>query len=97
MTKPRSRVIMSGAISLPRRRDQFKEAARRRGSYHDAFKEQLSIADRSPENQQNSELYIEPEEKVRNTISKIGTIYFGRRPTCVVWKEMRDKFLCYQF
>ena len=61
--KPRSRVIMSGAISLPRRRDQFKEAARRRGSYHDTFKQQLLTSDRSEENQ-NSELYIEPEEKV---------------------------------
>ena len=61
--KPRSRVIMSGAISLPRRRDQFKEAARRRGSYHDTFKQQLSTPDRSEE-LQNSELYIEPEEKV---------------------------------
>jgi len=60
--KPRSRVIMSGAISLPRRRDQFKEAARRRGSYHDTFKEQLSASDKSQE-QQSSELFIEPEEK----------------------------------
>ena len=62
--KPRSRVIMSGAISLPRRRDQFKEAARRRGSYHDTFKEKLSASDKSQE-QQSSELFIEPEEKVR--------------------------------
>ena len=61
-TKPRSRMIMSGAISLPRRRDQFKEAARRRGSYSDSFKENLS-ADRREEC--TSELYIEPEEKVR--------------------------------
>lgn len=60
--KPRSRVIMSGAISLPRRRDQFKEAARRRGSYHDTFKEKLSASDKSQE-QQSSELFIEPEEK----------------------------------
>ena len=59
-SKPRARVIMSGAISLPRRRDQFREAARRRGSYHDAFKEQSQ--DQSQE--QNSELYIEPEDKV---------------------------------
>ena len=36
-SKPKSGLILSGAISLPRRRDQFKEAARRRGSFHDTF------------------------------------------------------------
>ena len=35
--KPRARVIQSGAISLPRKRDQWREAARRRGSYQEAF------------------------------------------------------------
>ena len=56
-SKPKSAMILSGAISLPRRRDQFREAARRRGSYHDAF------------NKENKELgqEVEPEEKVRLT------------------------------
>ena len=54
--KPKSRMILSGAISLPRRRDQFREAARRRGSYHDAFTKD------SPA--QDEELVVEPEEKV---------------------------------
>ena len=59
--KPKSKVIMSGAISLPRRRDQFKEAARRRGSYHDAFtnKENSGATD--------NDLYIEAEDKVTQT------------------------------
>ena len=58
-SKPKSKIIMSGAISLPRRRDQFKEAARRRGSYHDAFTKENSEA-------QNSDLFIETEEKVKH-------------------------------
>ena len=54
--KPKSQMILSGAISLPRRRDQFREAARRRGSYHDAFDKDSAG--------QNVELLVEPEEKV---------------------------------
>ena len=54
--KPRSQMILSGAISLPRRRDQFREAARKRGSYHDAFNKDSAG--------QNEELLVEPEEKV---------------------------------
>ena len=57
-TKPKSKVIMSGAISLPRRRDQFREAARRRGSYHDAF-------NKENDSSQKTDLYIEAEEKVK--------------------------------
>jgi len=34
--KPRSRTILQGAVSLPRKRGEFRSAARRRGSYHDA-------------------------------------------------------------
>ena len=54
--KPKSQMILSGAISLPRRRDQFREAARRRGSYHDAFNKDSAG--------HNEELLVEPEEKV---------------------------------
>ena len=55
--KPKSQMILSGAISLPRRRDQFREAARKRGSYHDAFNKDSAG--------QSEELLVEPEEKVK--------------------------------
>ena len=56
-------MIMSGAISLPRRRDQFKDAARRRGSYHDAFNKENSPttpADNKPNNDVFSEDKVTP-------------------------------------
>ena len=74
--KPKSQMILSGAISLPRRRDQFREAARRRGSYHEAFNKD------SPG--QNEELVVEPEEKVititdikhRQSITVIAMLHY---------------------
>jgi len=54
-SKPQSKVIQKGAISLPRKRTEFKEHARRRGSYHDAFSKENSS--------EQPELYIEAEEK----------------------------------
>jgi len=54
-SKPRSKVIHQGAISLPRKRTEFREHARRRGSYHDAY---------SKENRTElPELCIEADEK----------------------------------
>ena len=58
--KPSQGRIVSGAISLPRRRDQFREAARRRGSYHDTF-----TSDK--ENTDTTELHIE------NLTDKVST------------------------
>jgi len=37
-SKPRSKMIRQGAISLPRKRTEFRDNARRRGSYHDVYK-----------------------------------------------------------
>jgi len=34
-SKPKGKIIKQGAISLPRKRTEFQEHARRRGSYHD--------------------------------------------------------------
>ena len=50
---------------MPRRRDQFREAARRRGSYHDGFTK-LTNTDTGSElaGNQNSELVIKAEERV---------------------------------
>lgn len=53
--KPRSRQIQHGAVSLPRKRADFHERARRRGSYHDS--ENIE--------KKSSDLVLDSEEKVR--------------------------------
>lgn len=54
-SKPRSKMIHQGAISLPRKRTEFREHARRRGSYHDVYKKETS--------NEVPELCIEADEK----------------------------------
>ena len=54
--KPRSRQILHGAVSLPRKRTDFQDRARRRESYHDS----------EHTNTRNDDLILEPEEKVKN-------------------------------
>jgi len=54
-SKPRSKMIRQGAISLPRKRTEFREHARRRGSYHDVYK--------SDAGDEVAELCIEADEK----------------------------------
>jgi len=54
-SKPRSKMIHQGAISLPRKRSEFREQARRRGSYHDAYSKENSS--------ELPELCIEADEK----------------------------------
>ena len=49
-------MIRQGAISLPRKRTEFREHARRRGSYHDVYK--------SDPGDEVAELCIEADEKV---------------------------------
>ena len=55
-SKPRSKMIRQGAISLPRKRTEFRDHARRRGSYHDVYK--TEGGDEVPE------LCLEVDEKV---------------------------------
>lgn len=54
-SKPRSKMIRQGAISLPRKRTEFRDHARRRGSYHDVYK--TEAGDEVPE------LCLEVDEK----------------------------------
>jgi len=63
---------MSGAISLPRRRDQFKDAARRRGSYHDAFNKENSPTTPA-DNKPNNDVFSEDKASAQNS-SKFCTL-----------------------
>ena len=64
-SKPRTRTITQGAVSLPRKNKEFRDQARRRGSYHDGFTK-LTNTDAGSElaGNQNSELVIKAEERV---------------------------------
>ena len=64
-SKPRTRTITQGAVSLPRKNKEFRDQARRRGSYHDGFTK-LTNTDTGSElaGNQNSELVIKAEERV---------------------------------
>ena len=64
-SKPRARTITQGAVSLPRKKTEFRDQARRRGSYHDGFTK-LTNTDTGSEltGNQNSELVIKAEERV---------------------------------
>ena len=64
-SKPRARTITQGAVSLPRKKTEFRDQARRRGSYHDGFTK-LKNTDTGSElaGNQNSELVIKAEERV---------------------------------
>ena len=65
-SKPRSKMIRQGAISLPRKRTEFREHARRRGSYHDVYKSETG--------DEVAELCIEADEKVGHSDSDLNLV-----------------------
>ena len=63
-------MIHQGAISLPRKRTEFREHARRRGSYHDVYKKETS--------NEVPELCIEADEKVGQIFHNSCFMLFGK-------------------
>ena len=62
--KPRNRMIMQGAVSLPRKKTEFREQARRRGSYHDGFTNLQQNTEGVELGNHSTELVINADDKV---------------------------------
>ena len=65
-SKPRNRMIMQGAVSLPRKKTEFREQARRRGSYHDGFTNLRQNTEGADLDNSTTALVIKTDEKVSN-------------------------------
>ena len=63
-SKPRNRMIMQGAVSLPRKKTEFRDQARRRGSYHDGFTNLLQNREEAEQDNHTTELVIKADDKV---------------------------------
>jgi len=62
-SKPRNRMIMQGAVSLPRKKTEFREQARRRGSYHDGFTNLQKNSEGVELDNHSTELVIKADDK----------------------------------
>ena len=63
-SKPRNRMIMQGAVSLPRKKTEFRDQARRRGSYHDGFTNLQQNSEGGELDNHSTELVIKADDKV---------------------------------
>ena len=57
-------MIMQGAVSLPRKKTEFRDQARRRGSYHDGFTNLLQNREGAEQDNHTTELVIKADDKV---------------------------------
>ena len=59
-------MIMQGAVSLPRKKTEFREQARRRGSYHDGFTNLQQNTEGADLDNSTTALVIKTDKKVSN-------------------------------